>query len=290
MPKGITEKTKKRKELILDWARQHRPVTVRQIFYRLSTLEAVDKSERGYKVVGRLCTQMRLDGEIPFSYFADNTRWMRRPRTYNTIQEALELTAQTYRKSLWQNQTAAAEIWLEKEALAGVIYPVTSLWDVPLMVVKGYPSVTFLHTAASQMKNDYFHHNRITKIFYLGDRDPSGLDIFRNITERIPEFAQNTPIIFSHVAVTTRTGAKMAAALKTDEKNQDSRAKDFEGESVELDAILPSDLRQLVTDCIEKVIDSSQLEQLARDREDGERECSRNPEKALTVKRYLKND
>ena len=261
MPRGITEKTRKRKELILEWARQHHPVTVRQIFYRLSTLEAVDKSERGYKAVGRLCTQMRLDGEIPFSYFADNTRWMRRPRTYNTIEEALELTAQTYRKSLWQNQTAAAEIWLEKEALAGVIYPVTSLWDVPLMVVKGYPSVTFLHTAASQMKNDYFHHNRITKIFYLGDRDPSGLDIFRNITERIPEFAQNTPIIFSHVAVTTAQVRRWQLPSRPTKKS-DSRAKDFEGESVELDAILPSDLRQLVTDCIEKVIDSSQLEQL----------------------------
>ena len=261
MPKGITEKTKKRKELILDWARQHRPVTVRQIFYRLSTLEAVDKSERGYKAVGRLCTQMRLDGEIPFSYFADNTRWMRRPRTYNTIEEALELTAQTYRKSLWQNQTAAAEIWLEKEALAGVIYPVTSLWDVPLMVVKGYPSVTFLHTAASQMKNDYFHHNRITKIFYLGDRDPSGLDIFRNITERIPEFAQNTPIVFQHVAVTPAQVRQWQLPSRPTKK-KDSRAKVFEGESVELDAIQPSDLRQLVTDCIEKVIDSSQLQQL----------------------------
>ena len=261
MPKGITEKTKKRKELILDWARQHRPVTVRQIFYRLSTLEAVDKSERGYKVVGRLCTQMRLDGEIPFSYFADNTRWMRRPRTYNTIQEALELTAQTYRKSLWQNQTAAAEIWLEKEALAGVIYPVTSLWDVPLMVVKGYPSVTFLHTAASQMKNDYFHHNRITKIFYLGDRDPSGVDIYRHITERIPEFAPQTPVIFQHVAVTPAQVRQWQLPSRPTKK-KDSRAKGFEGESVELDAIQPSDLRQLVTDCIEKVIDSSQLQQL----------------------------
>ena len=261
MPKGITEKTKKRKELILDWARQHRPVTVRQIFYRLSTLEAVDKSERGYKAVGRLCTQMRLDGEIPFSYFADNTRWMRRPRTYNTIEEALELTAQTYRKSLWQNQTAAAEIWLEKEALAGVIYPVTSLWDVPLMVVKGYPSVTFLHTAASQMKNDYFHHNRITKIFYLGDRDPSGVDIYRHITERIPEFAPQTPVIFQHVAVTPAQVHQWQLPSRPTKK-KDSRAKGLEGESVELDAIQPSDLRQLVTDCIEKVIDSSQLQQL----------------------------
>lgn len=261
MPRGITEKTRKRKELILEWARQHHPVTVRQIFYRLSTLEAVDKSERGYKAVGRLCTQMRLDGEIPFSYFADNTRWMRRPRTYNTIEEALELTAQTYRKSLWQNQTAAAEIWLEKEALAGVIYPVTSLWDVPLMVVKGYPSVTFLHTAASQMKNDYFHHNRITKIFYLGDRDPSGVDIYRHITERIPEFAPQTPVIFQHVAVTPAQVHQWQLPSRPTKK-KDSRAKGFEGESVELDAIQPSDLRQLVTDCIEKVIDSSQLEQL----------------------------
>ena len=261
MPKGITEKTRKRKELILDWARQHHPVTVRQIFYRLSTLEAVDKTEGGYKVVGRLCTQMRLDGEIPFSYFADNTRWMRRPTTYNTIEEALELTAQTYRKSLWQNQEASAEIWLEKEALSGVVYPVTSQWDVPLMVVKGYPSVTFLHTAASHMEFDYFHHNRITKIFYLGDRDPSGLDIYRHITERIPEFAPGTPVIFHHVAVTTAQVQQWQLPSRPTKK-KDSRAKGFEGDSVELDAIQPAHLRQLVTDCIEQVIDASQLQQL----------------------------
>ena len=129
------------------------------------------------------------------------------------------------------------------------------------MVVKGYPSVTFLHTAASQMENDYFHNGRITKIFYLGDRDPSGLDIFRNITERIPEFADNTPIIFHHVAVTPAQVRRWQLPSRPTKKS-DSRAKDFEGESVELDAILPSDLRQLVTDCIEKVIDSAQLEQL----------------------------
>lgn len=261
MPKGITKKTKQRKELILDWARQHHPVTVRQIFYRLSTLEAVDKTEGGYKVVGRICTQMRLDGEIPFSYFADNTRWMRRPTTHNSIKEALELTAQTYRKSLWQNQEAAAEIWLEKEALSGVIYPVTSQWDVPLMVVKGYPSVTFLHTAAAHMEYDYFHHNRITKIFYLGDRDPSGLDIYRHITERIPEFAPQTPVIFHHVAVTTAQVRHWQLPSRPTKK-KDSRAKGFEGESVELDAIQPSNLRQLVTSCIEQVIDAAQLEQL----------------------------
>ena len=66
MPRGSTELTKYRKLLIFDWAHSNAPVTVRQIFYRLSTQDAVPKTENGYKTVVRLCSQMRRDGEIPF--------------------------------------------------------------------------------------------------------------------------------------------------------------------------------------------------------------------------------
>ena len=260
MPKGITTQTQRRKDLIYQWAEENQPVTVRQMFYRLSTLDALRKTENGYKAVGRLCTQMRRAGEIPFQWFADNTRWMRRPRTYNTIKDALQETAYNYRKSLWQEQNGLLEIWLEKEALAGVIYPTTAEWDVPLMVVKGYPSVSFMHAAAQQIARAS-ERGRRNHIFYFGDRDPSGMDIYRHIGEELTEFAPKASIEMKHVAV-TEAQVKEWNLPSRPTKRTDSRAKNWEGDSVELDAIHPEMLRQLVRDCISSVIDYHQLKRV----------------------------
>ena len=260
MPKGITNTTKRRKDLIYEWAAENKPVTVRQMFYRLSTLDAVPKTENGYKAVGRLCTRMRRAGEIPFEWFADNTRWQRRPRTYNTIKDALEETAKSYRKSLWQEQTGLVEIWLEKEALAGVIYPTTEAWDVPLMVVKGYPSVSFMHSAATEIAHASMG-GRTNHIFYFGDRDPSGMDIYRHIEKELSEFAPQASIVMNHVAVTEAQVSEWGLPSRPT-KRTDSRAKNWEGDSVELDAIHPEELRSLVTDCISSVIDAHQLKRI----------------------------
>ena len=258
MPRGETRETKHRKQLILDWAEQNHPVTVRQIFYRLSTLDAVPKTENGYKMIGRLCTKMRRAGEIDFDWFADNTRWMRKPRTYNSIQDALSYTAETYRRALWQNQAGLVEIWLEKEALAGVVHEVTEKWDVPLMVVRGYPSLSFLHTAAKEIIRAT-QKGKISHIFYLGDYDPSGLDIYRAIVEDLNGFAPDAQMTMQRMAVTQEQIREWDLPSRPTKKT-DSRAKGFTGESVELDAITPDNLRQIVSECIESVVDSDALE------------------------------
>ena len=110
----------------------------------------IEKTEAEYKhtVVTQL-TKMRLSGEIPFDWIADNTRWMRKPQTYRSLKGMLELTKTTYRRALWNDQSAYVEIWLEKDALAGVLYEETADWDVPLMVTRGYASVSYLHAAAT---------------------------------------------------------------------------------------------------------------------------------------------
>jgi hypothetical protein len=111
----------------------------------------IDKTEQEYKTVGRLLVDMRLDHSIPFDWIADNTRWMRKPTTYSSLDEALQETARTYRRALWDTQDAHVEIWLEKEALAGVIYEDTYRFDVPLMITRGYSSLSFLHAAAEEI-------------------------------------------------------------------------------------------------------------------------------------------
>src|SRR5262249_28588791 len=152
----------------------------------------------------------------------------------------LRLTAQTYRRAVWDTQASYVEIWLEKDALAGVLYDVTEEWDVPLMVTRGYASLSFLHSAAETISS----HSKPTYLYYFGDHDPSGLDITRAVEQGIRQFAPNADITFERVAVNPDQIEGMGLPTRPT-KASDSRSKGFEGESVEVDAISPDDLRRL---------------------------------------------
>ena len=137
-----------RREALLEIIDDGRPMTVRQVFYQATVHGLVEKAESGYGKVQTDLTLMRRSGELPYDWLADNTRWQRKPITFNSVEEALRDTARFYRKSLWNDANAYVEVWLEKDALSGVVYPVTSMYDVPLMVARGYASLSFLYSAA----------------------------------------------------------------------------------------------------------------------------------------------
>src|SRR6266508_1702064 len=129
------------------------PATVRQVFYQASVHGIVEKTEAGYTKVQTDLVLMRRAGELPYDWLADNTRWQRKPNTFDSVEDALRETARFYRKALWKDIDAYVEIWLEKDALSGVIYPVTSMYDVPLMVARGYASLSFLYNAAEYINS-----------------------------------------------------------------------------------------------------------------------------------------
>ena len=128
-----------RRKALFDIIEASRPMTVRQVFYQASVRRIVEKAESGYTKIQTDLTLLRRAGELPYDWLADNTRWQRKPNTFDSIEDELQETARFYRKALWKDIDAYVEIWLEKDALSGVIYPVTSLYDVPLMVARGYP-------------------------------------------------------------------------------------------------------------------------------------------------------
>lgn len=240
------------RRVIYECVRIDQPMTVRQVFYRLVTQSAIPKTENAYKcIVVRLLTQMRLDGELPFSWIADNTRWMRKPETYSSVEQLLRETARTYKRSVWDNQDAYVEVWLEKEALAGVLVEETAEWDVPLMVTRGYSSLSFLYAAAQHILSE----SKPCFLYYFGDHDPSGLDIPRNVQSRLEELTnREADIHFERVAVTPEQIATLDLPTRPT-KQSDSRSKSFVGGSVEVDAIPPRALRELARDCITKHID-----------------------------------
>ena len=233
-------------------------MTVRQVFYQAVSAGLIAKTEREYKnSIVRLLGKMRILGDIPWGWIADSTRWMRKPQTFSSLEAALERTARTYRRALWDTQPVHVEVWSEKDALAGVLYEETERWDVPLMVTRGYPSLSYLYEAAEAVEAE----EKPTFVYYFGDYDPSGLDISRNVEERLREFAPYAEIHFLRTAVTAQQIEAMNLPTRPT-KQTDSRAKGFEGESVEVDAIPPGTLRSIVSECIVQHIDQEQLEVL----------------------------
>jgi hypothetical protein len=249
------------------------PQTVRGVFYQATVAGAVPKTDdsAGYPTVQRLLVEMRRAGALPYDWIADSTRWMRKPRTWSSAEQALRNTASTYRRALWDGAATRVEIWVEKEALAGVLVEVTDEWDVPLMVTRGYPSMSYLHSAATAIVAS----KAATQIYYFGDRDPSGVDIDRAIVRGIgasimalvesghgsPAEAFDWHADFARVAVTEDQIEYWDLPTRPT-KRTDTRSKSFKGASVELDAIPARHLRGLAETAIERHVNWRALEVL----------------------------
>jgi hypothetical protein len=229
-----------------------RPMSVRGAFYQASTQGLVPKTEAGYRKVQRVLVKMREEWRIPWGWITDGTRTRYGVRTFDGLDQALGDIAAVYRRDLWANSDEIVEVWLEKDALKGVISPITGRWTVDLMVCRGYPSLSYLHEAAE-------YANRLGKplvIYYLGDYDPSGRDIPRVIEDRLYEFGVDFTLELLAV-----TPAQIEAwQLPTrPTKRTETRAKYFGPLSVELDAIPAPTLRDLVDEAIRRHVDEHEL-------------------------------
>lgn len=236
--RATKEEIADRKQALYYWAREETPVTIRRLFYRAATAGLVAKDQKGYKKIQSTLVRMRRDGDLPYNWIADSTRWMRKPATHNSLEAAIADTAAHYRRAVWSNADIQIEVWLEKDALAGVIYPVTSKYDVPLMVARGFASLSFLHHSAMALKRD----GRPAVIYHLGDSDTSGRDAAAAIERDLKEFAPELPIQFEILAVTDDQIDEMDLPTRPDKKSGKP--------VVELDAINANDLRDMVESAI----------------------------------------
>jgi hypothetical protein len=182
------------------------------------------------------------------------------------VQQALDDTARLYRKALWADAGAYVEVWLEKDALGGGVYPITSMFDVPLMVARGYASLSFLHAAA-----EYINQLKVpVYINHLGDFDSSGVNAAEKIKVTLMEMAPDAEIYFERRAVTPeQIDAWDLPSRPT--KTTDSRSKNFGDISVELDAIEPNMLPDLVEQAIQQHLPSDRFA-ILKAAEDSERE------------------
>ena len=247
------------RERLVALALEHRPCSVRQVFYAAVSEGLVEKTEQAYRnTVSRLLADAREDGGLPWSVIVDHTRSAYRTYTVGGLRDALEETRRLYRRALWSNQPRRVEVWTEARTLMGALKPVAAKWDVPLFPCGGYPSRTFLHDAAE----DIGLAGKPTTVLYLGDHDPSGRDIERNVIEGLRRYAPaGSDIHLERLAVMPEQVAALGLPERPP-KASDSRSRGFSGGCVEVEAIPPGDIRALVDDAIEALVEPHELERV----------------------------
>jgi hypothetical protein len=245
-------------------AAEHQPLTIRQLFYRAVATGLIDKSQAVYNnTVVRLVGMMREEGRIPFDWIIDNTRWMRKPRTYSGLQSMLRYTQQTYRRSIWDEQDTYVEIWCESDSIAGILYDVTEEFDVPLMPTGGQPSKSFIWAGSENLAARHVP----CFVYYFGDYDKAGMDISKRIETDLKRYLPSrVDFSFARVAINESQidEYKLPTRPPKDKKSGFS-------ETVELEAMTTQQLHTLCRDCIETHIDFDALERI-RIAEEAERE------------------
>jgi hypothetical protein len=237
-------------EAIYDIAEAEQPVTVRGLFYRVMSLGLVPKTENGYDVVQRQALKLRRAGELPYSWITDGSRLRLKPRTWSSAAAALHNTAIMYRRDLWIDQGKHVELWSEKDAIRGVIYPVTAEYAVPLLISRGYSSETFLYETAEEVSAE----GKPAVIYQLGDHDRDGVRAWRAIQNRLRAFiSPGIDLEFQRLAVTPEQIREFDLPTRPD-KTQSGF-----GPCVEVDAIPSTTLRDLVREAIEQHIDQNTL-------------------------------
>jgi hypothetical protein len=251
-----------RAEFLIAYADAHGPVTVRQLYYRAEVegLPGIDKTEGGYCKIQGQVLDLRRAGRLEYRAIADATRWMRKPTSYDSVQDAIEATARLYRKNLWYDADTYVEVWCEKDALAGVIYPITSKYDVPLMVARGFASETFCYEAVAARDGDDCPYH----VYYLGDFDRSGQDAARSLEEKLTRFGEDDGIevVFEQIAVNEEQITTLGLPTRTPKRKSPADKAWSHEFACELDAIEPDDLRDMVEQVINQHLDQAALEVL----------------------------
>jgi hypothetical protein len=250
-----------RRRRLIEIVEDEHPATVRQVYYQADVHKIVGKTDSDYDKVQTMLTDLRRDGTVPYEWIKDEGRFVRQPYTVEGVIEALNETRLQHRKGPWQFVDGYVQIWIEKNALLGVVEPVTREYDVPLMSAVGYSSISFLHKSAQTLKL----FDRPIHIYQFGDLDPSGAHAAEVIERELRGFAPDADIHFERIAITPKQVAEfgLTSALR-DTKTKDPRygwfCEKYRDESiihggrlsVELDAIRPSLLRDLVREIIER--------------------------------------
>lgn len=259
--------------IIAEYATQGFDLTLRQLYYQFVSRDIIPNTQKSYKNLGSIVNDGRLAGMIDWNAIVDRTRELRTLPHWADPGEFID--PNQFNIDLWAGQKYRPEVWIEKDALAGVFERVCQELDVPLFSCRGYTSQSEMWVGSQRLLR-HRKRSQVPVIFHFGDHDPSGKDMSRDITDRLELFTRKS-LRFERLALNMdqveQYGPPPNPAKITDSR-ADAYIAEFGGESWELDALEPSVLEALVRDAIAGVVDDEEMRDAIESR-DSHRETLR---------------
>ena len=171
-------------EVLEDYAGQGYRLTLRQLYYQMVSRGYLPNTLRDYKNLGELVKSAREGGHLSWEHIEDRGRVMVSPSQWSSASSLLNQAALQFRLDRWEGQDNYVEVWVEKDAVAGIIEPVANRWHVRFMANRGYSSASAMFAAAQRLASQV-DHGKSAHVLYLGDHDPSGLDMDQDMEGRL---------------------------------------------------------------------------------------------------------
>jgi hypothetical protein len=251
--------------ILEEYRRQGFRLSLRQLYYQLVARDYIPNNLRSYKNLGNLVSTARQAGLIDWGMIEDRNRETASPAHWENPAEIVQAAAQQFRIDKWRDQPYHIEVMVEKDALSGVLEPVCRQLDIGITANKGYCSVSTMYEIGKRLA----HLNGAGKeicIIYLGDHDPSGIDMTRDVRERLAMYTRlgEDGIDVARLALNWEQ-IEIWQPPENPAKETDSRyatyVDQFGESSYELDAVEPRQLADLVRQAVAERLDQDAWDQ-----------------------------
>jgi hypothetical protein len=242
-------------KVVTSYQSQGYTLTLRQLYYQLVVQNIFANLQKNYAKLSDLLGEARMTGLCDWDVIEDRIRVPRFPNEWADIEAAMETLIAVYRRQRWIDQDRYVEVWVEKDALSGVLEPITRDFHVHLLVNLGYSSISAMHDSALRFR-DQERHDKECHLLYFGDHDPSGEDMVRDIIHRLEEFRTNVDVQKIALTIDQVEEYKLPPnPAKTTDPRSRGYIETHGDQSWELDALPPATLNELLTNALEELLD-----------------------------------
>lgn len=245
--------------ILEEYERQDFRLTLRQLYYQLVARDYIENSLRSYKNLGSLVSNARQAGLIDWDMIEDRGRETVINAHWENPAEIVRAAARSFRIDKWKFQDYHIEVMVEKDALSGILEPVCRELDIRLTANKGYSSSSTMYEIGKRLEEMESRGKSIT-VLYLGDHDPSGIDMTRDVEDRLEMYSNNCSVEVIRLALNFDQVQKWRPPenpAKTTDSRYDAYKKLYGTSSWELDAVEPKRLADLVRDIVYERRDES---------------------------------
>lgn len=253
---------------VVEENREYHPLTVRQVFYQLVGKEFISNNQGSYKKISNDLTHLRLAGIVSWYAIEDRSRRISGKRGYESVEDYIsvfinQFDPRFYHRCLIQSQLKHVEVWIEKDALSSIVEDVVWPYCLRVVVCRGHSSTTFIRQYAERARSA-IEGGKQPVILYFGDLDPSGIECFEAAQRSLENKHKVSGIIYKRISLNPEhldlyNLPDSVDAIKESDPNYKKYVSRFGRVAVELDALHPKDLQNLVRESIRDELDLSEV-------------------------------